>query len=389
MPDYSDHHAPNQTPKSFFESSKAKFEAEIAETPDVLNIVVIGRVSSGKSSLVNALLRKTRKDSLFRVRAESGVTSEVQSLKLNAWVRLIDSPGLDDVQVVNSTATKKFLKRIDIGILVVDGSSDARQKKHLDDLKKQCDVVYIVFNKIDEYDKWKPAVLERVIAQWKSDLGVTKIYPTCTFGYDPEVNHDMKLDLRGVEALRQDIEDLLQSKWQTILESRSFNERRIDTIKIIANAMLRINEEASIPKRSPYILGTLAIASAEIHYLLLGQTLPGKEIRKRLALFMSGDLCAISFLWYGSPLAPDLILDLVTARRALVSSLVILLTCVELLRQKLEFTIANVESESRPFRTTIKSRIEDTHPADWQEIAFWQNLALSALLSQGVSSEHL
>ncbi|CAN1213112.1 GTPase domain-containing protein [Tumidithrix helvetica PCC 7403] len=379
-------HADHQLLESFFESSKAKFESEIHESPDILNIVVIGRVSSGKSSLVNALLKKTRKDSLFKVRAESGVTSDVQCLKLNERVRLIDSPGLDDVRVANSDATQRFLKRIDIGVLVVDGSSDARQKKHLDDLKKQCDIVFVVFNKIDEYDKWKPTVLERVIQQWKVDLGVAKIYPTCTFGYDPEVNHDMKLDIRGVEALRNDIEALLQSKWQNLLDSRSFTERRIEAVKIIANAMLRINEEAFMPKRSPFILGTLAIAVTEIHYLLLGQTLSGKEIRKRMALFTSGDLCAASFLWYGSPLAPDFVLDPITGRRALSSSLVMLLTFVELLRRKLEFTTTTVELESRPFRVTIKPRIEDTHPADWQEISFWQNLALSALLSQGLSS---
>jgi small GTP-binding protein len=380
MPDRSD----RQIPESFFECSKAKFEPEIYESPDILNIVAIGRVSSGKSSLINALLGKTRKDSLFKVRAESGVTTEVQSLKLNDRVRLIDSPGLDDVRIANSNATQKFLKRIDIGILVVDGSSDARQNKHFDDLKERCDRVYVVFNKIDEYDKWKPVVLERVIEQWKADLGVAKIYPTCTFGYDPEANHDMKLDIRGVDALRQDIEDLLHSKWRNLLESRSFNERRIDAVKIVANAMLRINEEAFMPKRSPYILGTLAIAIAEIHYLLLGQSLSGKEIRKRMALFTSGDLCSVSFLWYGSPIAPDFILDLVTARRALASSLVMLLTCVELLRRKQEFTAANVELESRPFRGTLKTRIEDTQAVDWQEMTFWQNLALSALLSQGL-----
>jgi len=372
-------HSENQPLESFFESSNAKFESEIYESPEILNIVVIGRVSSGKSSLVNALLEKTRKNSLFKVRAESGVTSEVRSLRLNERVRLIDSPGLDDVRVANSDATQKFLKRIDIGILVVDGSSDARQKKHLDDLKQQCDLFYVVFNKIDEYDKWKPIVLERVIQQWKIDLGVSQIYPTCTFGFDPEVNPDIKLDIRGVETLRKDIDELLRSKWQNLLESRSFHEFRFEAVKIIANAMVQINEEAFMPKRSPYILGTLAIAITEIHYLMSDKTLSGKEIRKRMAMFTAGDLCEVSFLWYGSHLEPDFVLTPTAGRRALSLSLVMLLTFVELLRRNLEFTPANVKVNFRSFHAMVKTHLENTNAGDWQELSFWQALGMLSL----------
>lgn len=110
---------------SFFKDVKAQYEEKAPDFSKTLNIVVIGKVSSGKSSLINALLKRSRKKVLAEVGAESGVTTTLKVLRLDERVRLIDSPGLDDVRTENSDITKEFLKHIDVGILVVSGSSDA------------------------------------------------------------------------------------------------------------------------------------------------------------------------------------------------------------------------------------------------------------------------
>jgi small GTP-binding protein len=358
---------------SFFESSHARFEEEIQDGLDTLNTIVIGRVSSGKSSLINALLAKVRKNSLFKVRAESGVTQKVQCLRLNDRMRLIDSPGLDDVRADNSIMTRKFLERVDVGILVVDGSSDARQKQHLDDLRRQCAHVFVVFNKIDEYDKWQPTVLERVIAQWKQDLGVETIYPTCAFGYDPEVNHDMQLDIRGVDTLRADIENLLQQRWQDIVNARAFSETRTAIVDIISNTMGKLAEQALKPQSSPYILGTLAIAVTEIKHLFYGKTPSGAETRKIMALLASGEPCAWGFLWIGGS-SSNLSLDIPTARDAIADGLAMLLTLVEMLRQQVEFTQGNGEAELERHLHAVVTSLAQTTPDNWQEHSFWQGL---------------
>ncbi len=64
----------------------------------------------------------------------------------------------------NSDVTRKFLKHIDVGVFVVTGSSDASQKKNLDDLRKHCDSIFVVLNKIDEWDDLDPTVLYEVIS---------------------------------------------------------------------------------------------------------------------------------------------------------------------------------------------------------------------------------
>lgn len=140
---------------SFFENVKTQFEQKAQDFSKTLNIAVIGRVSSGKSSLINALLKRSRKKAIAEVGAESGVTTALKVLRLDEQVRLIDSLGLDDVRAENSTITQEFLKRIDVGILVVSGSSDSSQKKHLDDLRQHCDSIFVVLNRIDEYAKYK------------------------------------------------------------------------------------------------------------------------------------------------------------------------------------------------------------------------------------------
>ncbi len=215
----------NSDENSFWENVEANFEEKAPDFSKTLNIAVIGKVSSGKSSLINALLKRSRKKALAEVGAVSGVTTALKVLKLDDRVRLIDSPGLDDVRAENSERTKNFLKHIDVGILVISGSSDASQKKHLDDLKVHCRSIFVVLNKIDEYDEYKDEdgsnlALDKVIGQWKKDLNTEKIYPVCTFGYDKDLPPRKTLNIRGVCWLREDIEKFLKSEGKDLLLAR-------------------------------------------------------------------------------------------------------------------------------------------------------------------------
>jgi len=178
-----------------------------------LNIAVVGNVSSGKSSLINALLMRKREDAVADVGATSGVTTELNILRLNdERVRLIDSPGLGDIRKENSAITREFIKHIDIGILVVTGSADASQKNYFDELRTSCTRVFLVLNKCDQWDNYRPQALEDVKEQWKQCLGVDKIYAVCALGYDKQLPDNFPLDIRGVNELREDIEVFLDSE---------------------------------------------------------------------------------------------------------------------------------------------------------------------------------
>ncbi len=124
----------NSDEQEFWKNASTKFEEKVQDFSKTLNIAIIGKVSSGKSSLINALLKRSRKQAIAEVGAEAGVTTKLKVIRLDERVRLIDSPGLDDVRAENSAITQEFLKHIDVGILVVTGAADASQKRFLDDL---------------------------------------------------------------------------------------------------------------------------------------------------------------------------------------------------------------------------------------------------------------
>jgi small GTP-binding protein len=317
--------------KSFFENVEAQFEEKAQDFSKTLNIAVIGKVSSGKSSLINALLKLSRKQAVARVGAEAGVTTTLKILKLDERVRLIDSPGLDDVRAENSEVTREFLKHIDVGILVVTGASDASQKKHLDDLRAHCDSVFVVLNKIDEWDRLAPSALEKVITQWKEVLQLPKIYPVCAFGYDPETRSDTPLDIRGVYWLREDIENFLESKGKDLLLARQMGEKKSYATKIIAVALVAVAGQAFIPGAAAYITATQAAAIVSLYYLYTGEILSSKASLAILPVFAAEAARSTVFLWVTSFLPPTGVVNVAAAGIATSITLAILATVNSLL----------------------------------------------------------
>ncbi|NES67938.1 MAG: GTP-binding protein, partial [Okeania sp. SIO2D1] len=255
---------------------------------ETLNIVVIGKVSSGKSSLINALLRLSRKQAIqiAKVGAKSGVTKKTNEISLDDKVLLIDSPGLDDIRKENSKRTQKFLKHIDIGIFVVTGSSDASQKRNLDQLKNQCKSIFVVLNKIDEWDGLKSSAIEDVINQWKTDLDIDKIYPTNTKGYDPQ-STTSDMDIRGVYALRNDIEAFLQKEGKDLLLKRHMADKKPYANGIIASALASVAVQSLLPGAALYITVTQTAAIASLYYLYTGKIMSAEAAITMVPVFLA------------------------------------------------------------------------------------------------------
>ncbi|EAW38211.1 GTPase [Lyngbya sp. PCC 8106] len=312
---------------SFFDRVKAKFTEKAPDLSQTLNIAIIGKVSSGKSSLINALLQHSRREGLemAKVGAISGVTKGLTILKLDEKVCLIDSPGLDDVRAENSDVTRKFLKHIDVGVFVVTGSSDASQKKNLDDLRKHCDSIFVVLNKIDEWDDLDPTVLDEVINQWKNDLKVDKIYPTCAKGYDPR-SRLPKMDIRKVYWLRKDIEEFLQKKGKDLLLARHMAEKTPYAVGIIVAALVAVAAEAFLPGSAAFITATQAAAIGSLYYLYTGQILSPTAAIAVLPTFLSQTVGLSLFLFVESFLPPTGIIDVAAASVAVVITLAMLAT---------------------------------------------------------------
>ena len=235
---------------NFGEAVGEKYDRKAPDFSKTLNIVVVGKVSSGKSSLINAFLRRGRDNPAAVVGARSGTTERIQDIRLDDHVRIIDTPGLDDIRNVNSEVTRNFLEAIDVGILVVTGSIDTSQKAHVGWMSEKCKRMFVVLNKVDEFDDLVPAAFDEVVAQWKAALGIEKLYATCTKGFNPDTKPGVEPDVRGVDELRTAIENFVEAEGKALLLARQMGEKRSYALKIIVAAVISVGGEALIPGSS-------------------------------------------------------------------------------------------------------------------------------------------
>lgn len=300
--------------KQYFEK---KFDRAYEElTPNFdghVNVALVGKVSAGKSSLLNAILGCTRKDPIAKVGANSGVTIKVTPYKLDEQVLIIDCPGLDDVRAENSAETKYFLDSIDLGIFVVTGSADASQKANFDDLRRSSQKTLVVLNKIDEWDDLEESAYEDVLSQWKAVLGVDKVFGTCTKGFDPKMRQSAPMDIRGVEEVREEVFDFLKKEGKAILLARHLKSKEGYAIGIIGAAILAVAGEAFIPGSAAYITATQVVAITSLNYLYKGEVLSKSSALALLPTFAGESLGTTAFLWAKSLLPPTFVLDAAAA----------------------------------------------------------------------------
>lgn len=293
-----------------FEEQEPKFDEHV-------NIALVGKVSAGKSSLLNALLGHTREDPIAPVGANSGVTTRITPYKLDDKVLIVDCPGLDDVREENSDVTKDFLESIDLGIFVVTGSADSSQKENFDDLKKNSKKTLVILNKIDEWDDLEESALDDVINQWKTTLRVDKVFATCTKGFDPKMRASAPMDIRGIDDVREEIFGFLKKHGKDILLARFIKDKGSYALSIIVAALLAVAAEAFIPGSAAYITATQVTAIMALYYLYTGQVISKSHVLGLIPTFVGRSLGMNVFLWVKSILPPTGILDIAAAGIAL------------------------------------------------------------------------
>ena len=289
------------------------YEARKPDFNKSINIAIVGKVSTGKSSLINAIMLRDRSEPLVDVGATSGVTTTVKAFKLDDNVLIIDSPGLDDIRKENSEETQKFLNNIDLGILVLTGSADSSQQRNYKELLNKAQKVFVVLNKIDEWDDLEESAFTEVVNQWKSELGVNKIYPCCTKGYDPKMRKNSPMDIRGVDELRDDIWSFLREEGKDLLLARHLGDKRKYAAAIITTALVAVATEAFIPGSAAYITATQVLAITSLHYLYTGNVLAKSSALALLPSFMGENVGMTAFLWAKSFLPPTGVIDIAAA----------------------------------------------------------------------------
>ena len=125
-----------------------------------LHLSVVGRVSTGKSSLLNALLGEPR-FSVSPVHGETKVSAIQPWQEVEAGgVFLIDTPGLDEAGGEDREAlAKEVAARSDLVIFVLDGDITETELEALQAVLAQGRPVLVVLNKADLYTSGEQAAL--------------------------------------------------------------------------------------------------------------------------------------------------------------------------------------------------------------------------------------
>ena len=133
---------------------------------DHLHIAVFGRVSVGKSALVNALLGEQR----FSTSPLHGETRSVQQGRWKEFhdgnVYLIDTPGINEVEGKDrERLAHEVAGRADLVLFVVDGDLTRIELEALQTLAELRRPLLLVLNKVDRYSAEERGHLSEILQQ--------------------------------------------------------------------------------------------------------------------------------------------------------------------------------------------------------------------------------
>lgn len=187
-----------------------------------IHIAVFGRVSVGKSALVNALLGEQR----FTTSPLHGETRSAQSGQWQEFrdgnVFLIDTPGINEVSgEARENLAREVAGRADLVLFVVDGDLTSIEWNALRDLASFDRPLILVLNKSDRYTRDEKYVLREALRSHTA--GLVAAHNLVLTAAQPAPQWVIRVDANGneVEEHRRrppDVAELKARIWQ-ILEN--------------------------------------------------------------------------------------------------------------------------------------------------------------------------
>ncbi len=294
----------------------ALFSEYDAQTHGYLDIAVIGGVSSGKSSFLNAFFDCSRDNPKFLVSARAGSTKKVEFKEIGSHIRILDTPGLQDVDQNNKKETEKTLSEgVDIGILMLSGVANEQQLETYKLLQKSTKHVFVVLNKVDRETKEN---LRSIKAQWREVLGLSpnaEIYEVCCRGYDfedrlvdpiteaeteiPVNEYGIPKTIKGIQALKDEIFQVCFKIGKIAFIAKALQQKQPAAIGIIATACVASIGAILLPGSIAFIMASQATAISSLGYLYKGEFPSKGEVTKIVRIFSTTTGQSIGAVAYG------------------------------------------------------------------------------------------
>ena len=133
-----------------------------------ITIGVMGKVSVGKSTLINSLFKVEKAE----VSAIPGTTKEVKYYEFEKDMAIVDTPGLEDMNVRNSAEARKVIKNMDAVVYLFAGASITGEEiKAYLEIKRNIKHVIPVLNKMDTV----PEKERKKLRKWLEDRIKSKV----------------------------------------------------------------------------------------------------------------------------------------------------------------------------------------------------------------------
>lgn len=170
---------------------------------DELHIAAFGRVSVGKSALLNALLGRSE----FKVGVLHGTTTRAEQ---HAWrrsdaggIHVIDTPGIDELDgEQRERIAHTAAERVDLVLFVVEGDITDTELNALELLVRPERPMLLVLNKMDRYSSAdRQALLSKLRARVQGLVAPENVLATSA---NPRNRIVIRVDERGIEHEREE-----------------------------------------------------------------------------------------------------------------------------------------------------------------------------------------
>ena len=192
-----------------------------------VHIAVLGEVSVGKSSLLNALLGESR-FATSPLHGETRVPAEARWQEAQSGqVRLLDTPGINEVGGEGrERLARQVVERADLLLFVVDGDLNATEQAALDEALASGRPLLLVLNKADRYTPAeREALLARLVERCAGRLRPEHVLAAAAdpaprlrvvTGPDGVEREERMVVPPDVEALRERLWKILEAEGRTL-----------------------------------------------------------------------------------------------------------------------------------------------------------------------------
>lgn len=291
---------------------------------DELHIAAFGRVSVGKSALLNALLERRE----FNVGVLHGTTTQA---KQHAWQRssgggihVIDTPGIDELDgEQRERIAHTAAERVDLVLFVVEGDITDTELNALELLVRPERPIILVLNKVDRYSASdRQALLDKLRARVQGLVAAENVLATSA---DPRSRVVIRIDADGVERefeqsvlpdvleLQQRIVTLLEQDGRTIsalnaglMASKMSDElgaRIIEVRKEIAQSLLHtycLTKGVAVGLNPVPVADLVAAAGLDVALVVHLSRIYGLPLTTAEAGALIGTICAQLALLMGA-----------------------------------------------------------------------------------------